>query len=213
MKTMVPFVKDVKFSSRIHEICSMSLEHELNIKEDEIRGDFIISGEYRPNEISITKEKFFYRIPFTVDVTDNLNRDSINFNIEDFYYDLIGDDTLQVNIEFSVEGNELPRAEAKEEIEELFREPEAIYEDVPVPVIEEAKENERLKKSETESIISKVSSEEETYTKYHVHIVRENDTLESICTLYNVNPDVIKLYNNKEEIALNDKILIPENYE
>lgn len=211
MKTIVPFVKEVKFNTRIYEICSMSLEHEINIKDDEIKGDFIISGEYRSNEISVTKERFLHRIPFSVDILDTFDKDSVSFNIEDFYYDLVGEDTLQVNIEFSVEGKELEKEE-EDNKEELFREPEPIYEDVEIPKIEEDEEP-RLKKVETESIISKVSGEEETYTKYHVHIVRENDTLESICALYNTNPEVIKLYNNKDEIVLNDKILIPENYE
>lgn len=198
MKTIVPYSKEIKFETKISEIVSMSLEHELNIKDEEVLGDFVISGEYKTHEISVNKEKFLYRLPFSVDLTEDIIKDSLEFNIEDFYYDLIGDDTLKVNIEFSV------NAEEKEKEEVLpIEEPE--LEPIEIPVIEEEIE-ERV---EADEVMESIKNDDDTYITYHVHIIRENETIETICTMYNTDIDTIKQYNSTDSLSLGDKLVIP----
>ena len=112
MKSIVPYTKDIKFANKVAEICSISLEHEINIKDTEIEGNFIISGEYKTHKVSVNKDDFSFELPFNVDVTDNIVKDSIEFEVTDFTYELLGEDLLRVEIEFCV------TAEEKKEIEE-----------------------------------------------------------------------------------------------
>ena len=49
----------------------------------------------------------------------------------------------------------------------------------------------------------------DNYYTYKVYIVREGDTIESICNKYNVDISNIKEYNNIENINIGDKIIIP----
>ena len=123
MKTTIPFTKDILFKSKIAEITSISLEHELNINEKEISGNFIVSGDYKTHEVCVNKEDFSYELPFNVEVTENIDLDTLNFEIVDFYYDIIGEDTLRVNIEFTITAQE-KKEEEHEEIEEVQEEKE-----------------------------------------------------------------------------------------
>ena len=54
---------------------------------------------------------------------------------------------------------------------------------------------------------------DETYNTYKIYIVREGDTLESIMEKYNINKDVLELYNDTKELKLGDKIIVPVSYE
>ena len=47
MNLTIPFTKDIKFSSNISEILSISLEHEYTVNELGVLGNFIVSGEYK----------------------------------------------------------------------------------------------------------------------------------------------------------------------
>ena len=113
MKSIVPYTKEIAFDSKIAEICSISLEHELDCGETSIEGNFIVSGEFRSHEVSINKEAFLYKLPFSVDVTDKIVKESVDFEITDFTYEILGDNLLKVNIEFMVTADEIE--EIKEE--------------------------------------------------------------------------------------------------
>lgn len=49
----------------------------------------------------------------------------------------------------------------------------------------------------------------ETYSTYHVYIVKEDDTIDKIMTKYNVNKDDLADYNDLSDIKPGDKIIIP----
>ncbi len=236
MKTTIPFTKDILFKSKIAEITSISLEHELNINEKEISGNFIVSGDYKTHEVCVNKEDFSYELPFNVEVTENIDLDTLNFEIVDFYYDIIGEDTLRVNIEFTITAQE--KKEEEHEIEEIQEEKEdreeiahfeevdeeinnTTLEEIKLPVKEEVEEEkeikeeeeERLDENEKNTVLKAISSndkEEDEYMTYNVHIVREMETLESISQSYNTTIETIKEYNNIDNINIGDKIIIPE---
>ena len=63
------------------------------------------------------------------------------------------------------------------------------------------------------TIIESINNDEESFVTYHIHIMKENDSLESICIKYNTTENVLKEYNDLTNIALGDKIIIPDNYE
>jgi LysM repeat protein len=214
MKSIVPYSKEIKFNSKIAEICSISLEHELNISDSDIEGNFIISGEYRAHEVSVNKDEFTYKLPFSVDVTDEVLKESIDFEITDFTYEVIGDDTLKVNIEFCVTADEKEGSE--EQPNDEFR--EAIVEEVNDLFLneesdakEEAKEKEddRLDKESEELILNSATNKESEYTTYNIHIVKNGDTIESIIAMYQTDITTLKNYNNIDNINIGDKIIIP----
>lgn len=227
MKSVVPFTKDILFKSKIAEITSISLEHELDVKEDSITGNFIISGDYKSHEVSVNKEEFLYKLPFSVELTENIDLNTFNFEILDFYYDVIDNDTLRINIEFEVKAEKKEEKIEEREVkqEEIFTPVEEEIEsmEVEIPVsnkIEEAveikeqvkkeKPEERVEKEEQETILNNIDVEEDDFMTYNIHIVREMESFESISEKYNVSVDLLKEYNNLESINIGDKIIIPE---
>ncbi len=58
MNLIIPFTKDIKFTSNISEITIISLKHEFTVNNDEILGNFIVSGDYKTHELSVNKEHF-----------------------------------------------------------------------------------------------------------------------------------------------------------
>ena len=45
MNKIVPFNKDIVFKTTLFEICSISLEKEVKVYENNIKGEFILEGE------------------------------------------------------------------------------------------------------------------------------------------------------------------------
>lgn len=222
LKSIVPYTKEIVFDSKIAEICSISLEHELNCSDAEILGTFVVSGEYRSHEVSINKESFEYKLPFSVDVTDKIIKESIAFEITDFTYEILGDAILKVNIEFMVSADEKEEIEDTEErIEEVEREEEKEKEEEREAEIEEihnmflesepeeVEEDTRLDGESEDLILDTASTTDSEFVTYHIHIVSEEDTLESICAMYQTDGDTLKLYNHADTIAVGDKLLIP----
>ena len=242
----IPFESKIPFKTTISEITKMSLEHDFNINDNVILGNFYISGEYKSHEVSVNTDPFNFTLPFSVDYSDDLIKDSLEFNIEDFTYS-IDNNTLKVNIEYSIKGEirealfervdekelesdlafiddflEENKKEVKVEeviIEEIKEEkeikPEIKVEDIEkielknAEVKKEIKED-RLSEVEEKTIMETIKSSDDTFVTYHIHIVKESETLESICALYNVQTNFINEYNSIDSISPGDKILIPQ---
>lgn len=220
MKSIVPYTKDITFNTRIAEICSISLEHDLNITETEVEGNFIVSGEYKSHEVSVNKEKFEYKLPFALEVTEDIEKDSIDFEITDFTYEVIDDTTLRVNIEFCVTADEVEKEEVIEaEMDEIEEDANSEREEVRESVMEEInnlfpeeeeiEEDERLDENSENIILASMEEKESEFATYHIHIVGSEDTIESICTKYNTDLNTLKEYNNVESVAIGDKLIIP----
>lgn len=112
MKKIIPFRKELSFDSKIYEISSISLEHTLKLKEDnQISGEFIISGTYKLTEASINVDPFEYILPFSISIDKKYDTKNIDVDINDFYYELSSNQILSVNIEVVIDG-----LEEKEEI-------------------------------------------------------------------------------------------------
>lgn len=156
MNCIIPYTKEITFSSKIREITSISLEHEMNINNGEILGNFIISGEYKAHELSVNKESFEYVLPFSIDLNERVIEETVEFNITDFSYEILNDNVLKVMIEFTVFGEE-----KEEDDEEIFIKPES--DDDVIEIIEEREELEELSGEENkEEIIPEVEVIEET---------------------------------------------------
>ena len=62
---------------------------------------------------------------------------------------------------------------------------------------------------EVTSIFNNFDDNDE-YVTYYVHIVRDNENIEMIASKYNVDTDLIKEYNDINEITLGSKLIIPQ---
>lgn len=225
MNLTIPFTKDIKFSSNISEILSISLEHEYTVNELGVLGNFIVSGEYKTHEVSVNKENFEKVLPFSVDLTNKIDTDSLDFAIEDFTYELIDKNTLKVNIEYSIKANLLKEEvfesveDANETLEEMldnidFEEKEERNEEVIEEKMEEKEDIEEqrdtVSEEEKETVISSTLEKEESFITYNIHIMQSNDTIENICAKYNTNTSILEEYNDISKVSVGDKIIIPE---
>jgi len=235
MKKIVPFKKDIIFKSNLSEITSISLEHSLHHESKHlITGDFIISGEYRMNENSINTESFSFDIPFDINMDEKYILDKVIIDINDFYYEIVNNKILSVNIEVLIDRLEEQPLIIEEEVE-LIDEPIVEYnlEDVRLEtenIIEkEIKMEEKtiqkeekkidysklnntdercIEEEEVKSLFDNITNEEE-YTSYKICIVREGDSLESIMMKYSISKEQMELYNDLNEIKIGDKLIIP----
>ena len=199
------------------------LEHEYVKKEGELSGDFIVEGDYKVHEVSVNKEKFKYRLPFSIELSDKVDLDSINFQILDFTYDIVDEDKLEIFIEFGVDAEEreeifepIEVEPVKEEIVNEEREElPKLQEDAVLekdPIVEEVVTNDSQgKEVDTErNQVIELNQQEDSFVTYHIHILQEGESLESVCKLYNTTSAGIAEYNDLSNLVVGDKIIIPD---
>lgn len=212
MNLIIPFEKKVKFDTPISEICSISLEHEITKNDGEILGNFLITGTYKEHELSINKTDFNFTLPFSVELTTRVDLSSLDMSIDNFTYDLNGSD-LDIKIDYVIEAQDLKEEPVFERVEQDIE---------PITLIEEEKEKINDEKNEikeeintneereikSETIINSVKAEDD-YISYHIHIVSNGESLESIALKYHITKEEIETINNITTIEVNDKLLIP----
>jgi hypothetical protein len=239
MKQIVSFKKDIPFNTKIGEITSISLEHSLKmIETDHIMGELIVSGDYRITDTSINREPFSYNLPFDITLDTKYNADKAKIDIDDFYYEIINDQILNVNIDILIDGieviNEFKIEKESDDVKDNFTEVREIKEDVndieeeeddeldnreiidlfkevETPPIDVTIQNATETDEKIKSLFDSFDDKNETFTTYHVHIVRESDTIESIISKYKTTREEIDAYNKIDELKLGDKIVIPAN--
>ena len=194
MKNIIPFTKEITFDNKISEITSISLEETYDFTSDSIDGEFKVFGDYKTHELSVNKESFEYKLPFSVDLTEKINTDTLNFEITDFSYDILNDNILKVNIEFKIEAEELE--EKKDTLEEAL----------------EVLENDRVEdeRVDNNTILDNINENDNEFTTYHIHIVKETETVESICALYNSNVNLLAEYNDLNNFKVGTKLIVVE---
>lgn len=103
MKKIIPFNKRIEFEDNLYEVTSISLEHTLHREDRCVCGNFTVSGEYRVTETSSNTLSFSYDLPFTIDIDDKYNIDNMDIDINDFYYEILDNKYLVVNIEVKID--------------------------------------------------------------------------------------------------------------
>lgn len=218
MKKIVPFNKDIDLDTSIAEINSISLEHTLQMKGDNlVSGTFIIGGQYKMTQGSINVDPFNYELPFDISIDKKYDTQNVIVDINDFYYELINNKTLRVNIEVSVDGliekseREVEEVtESKEEILEDVSEEEILEKETVETFKEDENPNEERESLNVKSIFSDID-ENERYAVYKVHMVTENDTIESILQKYEVTKEQLSDYNELTQLKIGDKLIVPTN--
>lgn len=133
MKQIIPFKKDLLFKTKVSEITSISLEHNFKVEDDVITGEFHINGDYKMTDGSIQREVFDFKLPFDIALDSRYKKESMIADIDNFYYKIINDDTLQVHIDLFVDGEKIIEVNEKRD--------EIKFEDLVVEV-DEVKNNE-----------------------------------------------------------------------
>lgn len=243
MKSIIPFTKELDFKTKVSEITSISLEREFEVNTSSIEGSLYVSGDYKSHEVSANVTPFNFKIPFTIEIPDNLVEESITLEISDFAYEMEENSKIKVSIELElfgeekeieeeedeeitpieVDGEEIVKMleEASEKEKEMEKEDRAEpkeepteeeKEEAPADTVNETREETEDMTSEN-VIITGAPNTPDEYTTYHIHIVKEGETIEAICTMYNSNLSLLNDYNDLSEVSKGMKIIIPENDE
>ena len=229
MKKIIPFKKEIVFKTNLAEVTSISLEHSLHVENDQlITGSFEVSGEYKISDNSATTDIFSFELPFDIEMDERYDLSSCSVDIHDFYYEIINNSILAVNIEVSVSNfkeKPLIEEEEEEELQEVTRtitplEADLVREETePIEEPEEIFNKGRCVEEETPEDLPKerigtlfdsFDETKETYATYKVYIVREGDTLESILEKYSTTKEILEPYNQLSELQLGMKLIIPQ---
>lgn len=239
MKQIVPFTKEILFKSTIGELTSISLDHDLQLKgEDLITGNFYIKGKYKLTKASQLEEDFSYKVPCEIAISDDYDTFDAVIDIDDFYYSIVEEEILKVNISVSIdnlvrkenvvetkeeevqERSELEEKldfEEEENIEENIEEEQSIEEKPDLEdkvVFKDSDERENISPiniiKETNQQIFNETNEEEVYSTYYVYLVQDDDTFERIGEKYHCSKEEILLYNDVKELKAGIKLVIPE---
>ena len=187
MKKIIPFTKDIPFQEGLKEILSISLDHDLSMKNQVLMGNFYLKGKYLTN--SEIEDDFSYKIPFEINISDKYDINDTEFDIEDFYYDVIDNEKLRINIEVYIDG---------------LIEKEEIIEEKVEPIKED---NNTVK---VEDFLTNINSNnDEKYTTYNIYIFRENDTLNDVMDKYDISKEDLMEYNDLDSLKAGTKLIIP----
>lgn len=187
MKKIVPFNKNIEMG--VSEIVSISLEHNLSLKEDNlISGLFTISGTCKKEVASLNEENFEYKLPFDISIDKKYDCTNVDVDINNFYYEL-KDRNLSINIEVAIDNLEEIRESLEEEVQTVDELP---IEPAVKSMFEDLDDNER-------------------YSVYKVHVVMDSDTVESILEKYEITKEALEEYNDLSELKIGDKVIIPAN--
>ena len=191
MNKIIPFSKEIKFNETIGEITSILVDSTLDFFDSySITGDLIVKGSHRIGDI---EDDFNYSIPTTITVDDKYDTSDAKIILDDFYYEIINEDTLKVKIDLI-----LDNLSFKENRVEPLSE-EVIYDEI---IPEEKEEEPEL------DIISDTLLDKE-YSVYRVYVVVEGDTLNKILEKYHIKSEELSYYNDINNIKPGIKLIIP----
>ena len=103
MQKIIPFKKDIVFKTNLSEITSISLEHSITNDDYLVHGTFTVSGRYKITDTSTTVDDFNFELPFEIKIDDHYDVSKIVIDIDDFYYEIINNNTLSVNIDVLID--------------------------------------------------------------------------------------------------------------
>lgn len=207
MKKVVPFTKTITFRTMIAEITDIEVKHTLELGENhEIEGDILVDGTYKMTDASQIEEEFHYKLPFTIAVDSKYDLENLEITIGDFYFEIINEEDLKINIEIEMDGMEEKKEEFSDTIatkifldestevldmEETIKQEELVREAsdeeaIPVPLAEENQEVElqttatnplaKLAKEIEEDIKNEIDSKSTSGTSFENAIVESEKT-------------------------------------
>lgn len=105
MKKVIPFTKTITFKTMIAEVTDIEVTHNLSLRENhEVSGDILVNGRYKMTEASQIEEEFHYKLPFVIEIDSKYDLTNLEITIGDFYFEIINEEDLKVNVEIDIDG-------------------------------------------------------------------------------------------------------------
>lgn len=218
MKQIIPFTKNITFKSKIGELTSISLDNDLTLKgEDIITGNFYINGTYKMDGTILNPEKYSYKIPVEIAISDDYDTFDSTIDIDDFEYE-VEDDTLKIKILVAIDNLVKKEKRKQEYIEDLDKEEKETNEEIIDKIDKELKqeinntEEVENNRKESKTFLEKkeeIKNEKDEFLTYSIYIVKEEDTINKIKEKYNITEEVLKDYNTLEDLKPGMKLIIP----
>lgn len=206
MKKSVPLKKELSFKSNLAQIVSISLDKEFNLEGSSVKGNLLVSGSYKMNDVSVNTEPFSYNIPVNIELSDRYILDNLSIDIDDFYYEIIDNNVLSLHFEIGLSNLEEIK---EEEIMNPIKYEEEVIEKVD-NIFEEKEE--RMDIKEVKTLFDSLD-ETETFSTYKVCIVKESDTIEGIINNYGITREILEQYNDISDVKIGDKLIIPSIFD
>lgn len=156
MKKVIPFSKTIHFKTMIAEVTDIEVTHTLQVTDhSSFEGDILVDGSYKMTEASQLEEKFHYTLPFTIEVDDKYDIGNANITIRDFYFEIINEEDLKINVEL-----EINEVEEKEEVlEPVGEEEEPVSLEKEQEIEEIGEEDDHQEEQEEKEALREVDNE------------------------------------------------------
>ena len=204
MNKIIPFSKEIKFDDMIGEITSIVLDDTLKfIDPYTIGGDLVVRGCHKYGDI---EEDFSYPLATGITVDEKYDTTKATIKVDDFYYEIINEDTLKVKIDLILDNLFYKEKEVEPFVNNIERE--------EIDEIEIDKDNGEQKQTEnnTTDLFDETPIEKE-YSIYRVYIITNDDTLEKVLEKYNITKEELSLYNDLDNFKPGLKLIIPSTNE
>lgn len=218
MKKIVPFTKELVFKNGISEITSIALDNTLKLDKNLVTGEFIISGTYKMIGGDL-EEEFKYNIPSFVTIDTKYDTTNCQVSIDDFSYEIINEEKLRVNISLMLDDLDIKEDEIEEIKVDNRVDKEYLMLDNNIndniDVISSKNENDtninNINVNNTKKIEKELFTPDDTleYSIYRVYTMKDDDILEYIYEKYNVNKEILAMYNDLDNLKVGSKIIIP----
>ena len=187
MRQIITLEKEIAFKTMVGEITSISLEPELDfINDSEVEGNLLITGTYKMTEASTIEENFNYKIPVNIMLTTSLDEEKRKIDINNFTYQIVNEEALEVKVEVLIEGLE------KIEIDDITTESALENLEVREKIEEPKEEIEVLKTEEVENTLHNLEEVKEKKEAVNEIFTEKDEIMEN---------NNIKEDNSKEAIS------------
>lgn len=207
MNKIIPFSKEIKFNENIGEITSIALDDTLKfIDSYTIGGDLIVRGCHKYNDI---EEDFSYPLPTGISVDEKYDTTKATISVDDFYYEIINDDTLKVRIDLILDNLFYKEKEIKPLIHEVKEDREEKEDIQEIMEVDTTMENPSKEGDTNITDLFSETSDEKDYSVYRVYIITNDDTIEKILEKYHVTKEELMEYNDLDNFKPGLKLIIP----
>ena len=176
--------------------------------------DIIMDDHYLLDHVEIDIDDFYYEIKDNNILSVNIevlidrleDKPLIQEKEEDEMEELFDESSMMTDEEpVLMRSEELDAVEEQPTVIRSYERPEVLDTKMDEAVFVEKKEV----AGEIKSLFDSFDESNETYATYHVYILRESDTIETVLQKYNVSKEDLEFYNDLKELKIGDKIIIP----
>ena len=228
MNEVIPFKKSILFKTTIATITDINLSYDYKVYDDIVEGSFDLYGSYKMTEASVNSEEFMYNIPFSIALSDRIDKNSVNLELENYDYK-INKDVLDIEIylklnyeeksiqidndtkidETLVMDDNVELNDDNKLIDDVIIDKNILDEKDNLNLIDEETNNESDLNNETLNVLTESFADNDDEVLYKVHIIKEDETIESICAKYKITEEDIKKYNDITTLNISDKLVFP----